>query len=191
MTRPSIPVVLIALAATAFVACREPSTAAVPTKTTVLPDSADQLMFGLRVALTTAGVRRGELQADTAFFYDQTTRIEMNAVNTLFFDAAGTKNATMTAKRGTYLTRTERFEGWGDVVVQSTDGRRLTSPHVVYERTLNQISSDTSFTFIAPGREISGVGFRADPQLRNVQVLKGARGNSVVPAGGARRRGGP
>ena len=36
----------------------------------------------------------------------------------------------------------------------------------------------------AGGKQISGVGFRADPQLNNVTVLKGARGRGsfTLPA---------
>jgi len=170
----------------ALAACKDKNTPTLATQRSVLPDSADQVMFGLRHALTTDGIRRGEMHADTAFFYDQSTRIEMQKVNTIFFDAAGAKNATITSKRGTFSTRTKRVEGWGDVVVTSTDGRRLTSPHLVYDQTLNQISSDTTFTFTAPGRVVSGIGFHSDPQLHNVQVLKNAHGSTVLPAGGAK-----
>ena len=146
----------------------------------VLPDSAEQVMFGLRHALTVDGVRRGELHADTALFYDNSNRIEMRGVRTYFFTVAGDSNAVMSGRAGTYDVRLGRIEGRGDVKVASKDGRELTSPRLVWDRTINQISSDTSFTFKRGAQEISGIGFRSDPGLKNVQVLNATRGRTVV-----------
>jgi LPS export ABC transporter protein LptC len=179
--------ILIALLCAAAAACKDKNTPTMATKKSALGDSADQVMFGLKHALTTSGVRRGELQADTAFFYDEMNRMELRKVHTLFFDASGVKTATMTALRGTYDVRTQKLDGRGDVVIVAEDGRKLTSPHLTYDRTINQVTSDTTFTFTSPGRNISGVGFRSDPQLRNVQVLSQTRGGTVVPAGGLSR----
>ena len=145
-----------------------------------LPDSAQQVMFKLRVQQTNAGVRRSILFADTGFFYNDGTLVDLRNVRMVFFNASGDSNAVMTGRTGKYDTRTQRVEGRGNVVVTSTDGRRLTSPHLVYERAVNQITSDTSFTFTEPGRTLEGIGLRSDPQLRSVQVLKAARGRSVV-----------
>jgi LPS export ABC transporter protein LptC len=182
---------LVLLGALLAGACRDKNTPTLAARTSALPDSADQVMFGLRQALTTDGVRRGELRADTAFFYDQNQRIELRKVDAVFFTADGVKNATMKALQGTYDVRTQKLDGRGDVVLTSEDGRKLSSPHLVFERSFNQVSSDTTFTFTAPGRTMSGVGFRSDPQLRNVQILRGAGGQTVLPAGGLPRRTAP
>jgi LPS export ABC transporter protein LptC len=179
--------VVAAIAALVASACNDATNPTLSARPSALPDSADQVMFGLRHALTSDGVRRGELRADTAYFYDQNNRIELRGVNTVFFTNEGVRNATMTAHEGTYDVRLQKLDGRGNVVLTSDDGRKLTSPHLVYERTVNQVWSDTNFTFTSPGRTLSGIGFRSDPQLRNVQVLRGARGRTVVPAGGLSR----
>lgn len=149
-----------------------------------LPDSAQQVMYGVRLQQTNAGVRKSVLFADTGYFYNDNTLIDLRRVRMVFFNANGDSNAVMVGRTGRYDTRSQRVEGRGDVVVTSTDGRRLTSPHLVYERAVNQITSDTSFTFNEPGRTLEGIGFRSDPQLRSVQVLKAARGRSVLPPSG-------
>ncbi len=146
-----------------------------------LPDSAEQVMYGLRNVQTNAGVRKSVLYGDTAYFYNDNTLIDLRHVRIVFFSAAGDSNAVMVGRTGRYDTRTQRVEGRGDVVVTSTDGRRLASPHLVYERSLNQITSDTNFTFTEPGRTLEGIGLRSDPQLRSVQVLKAARGRAALP----------
>lgn len=180
----------LAFAVIAAVACKDKNTPTLAAKRSMLPDSADQMMMGLRHELVGDGIRRGELHADTAFFYDRNTRIDMRVVNTRFFDRNGVQNATMTAKRGTYDVNLQKLDGRGDVVLTSSDGRKLTSPHVVYDRQLNQVSSDTSFTFTAPGSTISGVGFRSDPQLKNVTVLSNVGGKTTL-GGATKRRGRP
>ena len=191
MVQRRLPFVLAA-ALLVIAACKDKNTPTLATKrATALGDSADQVMFGVTHELTTAGVRRGELRADTAFFYDDMNRLDLRKVNTVFFDKNGVKNATMTAQRGTYDVRTQKLDGRGDVVLTTEDGRKLTSPHLTYDRQINQVMSDTSFTFTSPGRNTSGIGFKSDPQLRNVQVLSGARGGTVLPAGGLQHKATP
>ena len=171
------------IVAFALGACTDKKAPTLATRASVLPDSAEQMSFGLEHELTSKGIRRAQLHADTAYFYDDGNRIEMRRMNTVFYTVDGVKNGTMISDRGTYDRRTDKVDGRGNVKVVSTDGRQLTSPHLVYERLTNQISSDTSFEFIAPGRQIRGIGLRADPQLHNVQVLGNAGGRVVVPAG--------
>ena len=40
----------------------------------------------------------------------------------------------------------------------------------------NQISSDSAFVMTEPGRRLEGIGFRSDPNMKNIQILKGASG---------------
>ena len=72
----------------------------------------------------------------------------------------------------------------GNVVIVTTEGKRLTSPHMRYQQATNEVSSDSAFTLVEPGRSLRGIGFRADPQLTRVVVLKAGegRGNITLPA---------
>jgi LPS export ABC transporter protein LptC len=147
-----------------------------------LPDSAEQVMFKLRHNLTNAGVRRASLTADTAYFYEDGNRIEMRRTRLVFFSATGDSSSNLVARNGRYDVRTQRVEGRGDVAVTTTDGKRLTSPQLTYDRVLNQITSDTSFVFTEPGRTLTGIGLRTDPRLTSVQVLRNFGGRSRVNA---------
>ena len=142
-----------------------------------LADSAEQVMFNVRSLLTNEGIQRGEMFADSAYIFDDNTRFELRKVRATFNTVTGVKDGTMRGDRGRYNLREQVLEGFGNVVITTNDGKRLTSPHVRYSQSLNQVSSDSAFTMVeADGNRISGVGFRADPQLNNVVVLKGARG---------------
>lgn len=148
-----------------------------------MADSAEQVMFGVRMLLTDRGVQRGEMFADTAYVFDDQTRFELRKVRATFNTSTGTKDGVLSADRGTYNMREAKLEGFGNVVIVTTEGKRLTSPHMRYRQTQNEVSSDSAFTLVEPGRNVSGIGFRADPQLTRIQVLRnlGAQGSFTLP----------
>ena len=141
-----------------------------------LADSADQVMYGARFNLTDKGLQRAQLQADTAYFFEDNTRIELENVHTTFFTATGAKNAVLTSNRGRFNSRTNNMVARKNVVVVSEDGRRLTTPELNYNQQTNEISSDSAFVMTEPNRRLEGIGFRSDPDMKNIRILKGASG---------------
>lgn len=141
-----------------------------------LADSADQVMYNARFNLTDQGISRAHMIADTAYFFDDNTRIELEKVNTTFFTATGAKDAVLTSQHGTYNNRTSNMIARKNVVVVSEDGRRLTTPELIYNQQRNEISSDSAFVLTEPNRELRGIGFRSDPNMNNIKVLRGASG---------------
>lgn len=152
-----------------------------------LLDSADQIAFGFRTLVTDGGLLRAEIFADTAIFLDQNTRVSLRVVHGDFFGATGAKEATLVSHIGNLNTRNNVLEAWGDVVITSVDGRVLKTPMIRYIQSQNQVTSDSAFVLTEPGeKEISGVGFRTDPSLNAVEVLKvrsGRGGTFKVPGG--------
>ena len=145
-------------------------------------DSADQVAFGFRTLLTDAGLLRAEIFADTALFLDQSTRASLRQVHGDFFGATGAKEATITARLGKLDTRGSSLEAWGNVVITSVDGRVLKTQMIKYDQARNQVTSDSAFVLTDPGeREIRGIGFRSDPNLNAINVLKmeSGRGGTV------------
>ena len=168
-------VLVVAILAAVSVACspkKQPPVAA----HSPLADSADQVIYRLRFRLTDAGLFRAELHADTAYFFEDNTRIEMEPVNTTFYTPTGAKDAVLTSRRGTYNSRTSNMIARKNVVVVSEDGRRLTTEELKYNQQRNEISSDSAFVMTEPNRRLSGIGFRSDPNMKNIQILKGASG---------------
>ena len=141
-----------------------------------LADSAEQVMQGVHYVLTSGGIQRGELFADSAYIFDDNTRYILKNPRTTFNTAEGVKNGTMKSDRGRYNLRQQVLEGFGNVVITNTEGKKLTSPYVKYNQALNEVSSDTSFTLVEQGNTVSGIGFKADPQLNHFEILRGARG---------------
>jgi LPS export ABC transporter protein LptC len=164
-------------------ACRQQGTAPPVKAGITMADSADQVMLKIRMLLTDHGVQRGEMFADTAYIFDDNTRFELRKVTATFNTTTGAKDGVMSADRGRYSMREQQLEGYGNVVIVTNEGKRLTSPHIKYLQGINEVSSDSSFTLVEPGRTLKGIGFKADPQLTRVQVLSSGsgRGNIDLP----------
>ena len=141
-----------------------------------LADSADQVMFGVESSLTSQGVSRARLKADTAYFFDENTRSELENVNVTFFTTTGERDAVLTSRRGTYNSRQSLMVARQNVVIVSEDGRRLETPELIYSQARNEISSDSAFVLTEPNRRLEGIGFRSDPNMNNIRILKGASG---------------
>lgn len=181
--RACAPVLSLA-ASLASAACADTSTPVKAVRSS-LADSADQVMFGVQTVLTDRGLLRGELMADSAFFFDNNTRSEMRGLTVTFFGSNGAKNATLTSKEGTFRTTMNEMEARRDVVVIAEDGRVLRTEQLKFNQQLNQVEGDSAFVLTEPGgRSVRGIGFRSDPNMNNVRILKqtgGVAGAVNVP----------
>ena len=159
-------------------ACNEPQ--APPVGKPQLVDTAEQVGFGVRTLLTANGVQKGELQADTMFVYNDQTKFDFRNARVKFNTETGAPNGTMRADKGIYDTRTQILEGFGNVVVTTIDGKRLTSPHLKFNQLVNEVSSDTSFQMFAGHRTQSGIGFKTDPNLSRFTCQRACRTTGTV-----------
>ncbi len=164
-------------------ACGEDGTAPPRVSGSPMADSADQMMFGISTLLTDRGVLNAELESDTAFFFDENTRIELRVVKLTFHTRTGERNSVLTGREGTYNTRQSRMEARGNVVVVTEDGRRLTTEQLRYDQIRNEISSDSAFVLTEPGRRLEGIGFTSDPNMNNVRVNRLIEGQGAVSTG--------
>jgi LPS export ABC transporter protein LptC len=161
-------------------ACRSPEGPPVKPVDTA-GSGADQVMFRVRTLLTERGVQQGELFADTAYVYDDGSRYELRNVRTSFNTPTGAPNGTLTAKRGRYDIRQRIMEAFGDVVVVSTDGKRLLTPHLRFDQARNLVRSDSAFTLIEGNRRSEGVGFESDPNATRFVCKRSCTARFTAP----------
>lgn len=177
----------LAIALVAAQGCRK-STQPPVTGDAALADSADQVLFDVRYLLTESGVKRGQLFADTLFVLGDQTRFLLRRVRANFSTETGAPNGTLRGDRGTYDLRTQILEGFGNVVVTSTDGRRLSSNHLRYSQSANRISSDSAYTLVRGSDTQTGIGFISDPNLSEFRCLRSCGGSGLVPIGSIPQR---
>ncbi len=155
-----------------------------PTATITAADTADQVLIDMSHFITGDGVVRARVRADTAYFYQISQAAELRNVHITFYDSDGRETSTMTAREGTYHWASGDMEGRGNVVVVGAgDGRTLRSEVMRYRQQSNEVSSDRSFVFDAPGRHVEGDGFVSDPNFRNVTATRprGSGGHFTLP----------
>lgn len=172
--------VLSTVAAIALASCRESTKPPVVGEPS-LADTAEQVLFDVRSSLTETGVKRGDLFADTIFVFENQTRFVLRQVRANFNTETGAPNGTLRGDRGTYDLRTRTLEGYGNVVVTSTKGERLSSNHLKYAETANEISSDSAYTLVRNNEVQRGIGFTSDPNLAVFKCKRACGGSAPVP----------
>jgi len=131
----------------------------------------DQEIDGFRLTQTSDGEKVWVLTADRALVFEEPKRVEMVAFRVDFFSENGDVRSTMTARNGLLLQRTNDMEAFGNVVVVSEDGTRLTTERLTWNERTGKIESDR-FVRVVQGRdEFTGVGLEADPDLKNIRVM--------------------
>ncbi|HUG28529.1 MAG TPA: LPS export ABC transporter periplasmic protein LptC [Gemmatimonadales bacterium] len=151
-----------------------PSSGVTPTATTAIPDSADMVLFDMERGLFQDGVRRAVILADTAFVYQNSQITELRNLRMTFFDAAGNQTSVLTSLEATYQIQHESLDARRDVVVVTTEGKRLTTQHLIYDKPGNLIRTDSAFTYNSSTEQLRGNGFRADPEFSYVTVQQPA-----------------
>jgi LPS export ABC transporter protein LptC len=171
---------LVAVLAIALVAgaCGEEQPV-IPVTQSEMAQAADQVLSGVQHLLTSAGVQQANLTADTAYFFDQGSRIELRVVKVEFFSKTGVPTGTLTSREGTYRQRGQLMEARGDVVVVGEDGRRLTTQQLAFNQATNKITTDSAWTMTQTNGDVGrGVGFETDPNLTSF-FCKAACGGAI------------
>jgi len=179
-----VPAGALSLAWLAAAACADAGVR--PQGTMQSADSADQILVTMSTQITEKGVLRSFVEADTAYIYQNQQQMDLRRFKVRMLDAQGNLQSTLTADRGLYASYVGKLDARGHVVVESTDGRRLQTEHLIYDKTANQIKSDTAFTYNSATERGSGNGFISDINFRNIQIEqpKGAqKGKGILLPG--------
>jgi LPS export ABC transporter protein LptC len=123
------------------------------------------------------------VEADTAFMYETAGRAELKHVKLTFFSATGVQQSVLTSDEGTYMLRTDSMEARGHVVVVKTDGSRLTTTILRYNKARNEVTTDQPYTYDSGDKHIQGTGFTTDPSLSNINTnrVHGTGGGIRLP----------
>jgi LPS export ABC transporter protein LptC len=141
-----------------------------------MADSADQIAYGFTNHYTVDGVKRAQLEADSAFHYADQEAWELYNLRVEFRSPQGALRSTLTSLRGTYNWRTGDMEARDSVVAVTPDNRRLTTCAIEYTDANDMISGPCAFVFDAPNEHLEGESFTADPDFRNVTAVRPSSG---------------
>jgi len=135
---------------------------------------------GLKHRITIEGVREGDVFADTAFFYQDSSIYHLvNPELILFVTGSGEHRARVTSNRGRFNPTTRELLATGNVVLVITEGnKRVESESLNYDPNGDRIWSDSATTMVEPGRITEGLGFQSDLNFRRTVVGPGSIRNT-------------
>lgn len=156
-----------------------------PTAIMQAADSADQVLEGFVHHVTTDGVRKTRIEADTAWFYEATQRARLHNVRITFYDAKGAERSRLTAQRADYRWQDGSLDAEGNVVLIAPDGGKLQSEVLTLDNKENRISTDRTFRFERGAERIEGTSLRSDPEFTNVVTNRprGVAGKGILLPG--------
>lgn len=164
---------LAALALSGTVACGEDGeTPLVAEDILQLNAEANQVVIGLEHYVTTGGVRRAHIVADTAFFLEDKSLVELRVMQVTFYDARGQVSSILTARDGTYDWSSGDMIAERDVVVLNPrEERRVETSVMHYDSAEERIWSDAATKmFESDGTVVEGTAFTSDSGMDQVEL---------------------
>lgn len=139
---------------------------------TLLGLEADQVLVGVEMNLTRAGVRNGVLVADTAFSFQEEGLLRLRNLVITFYGSTGLQEGVLTGREGEYRFETGDVDVRGEVeVTEAAGSKRLVTERLRYAAEADSLYGDTTFVFYRPGLQMRGASFVSDAQMENVQSL--------------------
>lgn len=155
----------------------------------------DQEVSDFAVTETDGGRLQWKLHARYAATYDARDQVIAQNVRVEFFDEKGEHSSTLTARSGELNQRTRNMTARGNVVLQTTEGTRLSTEELRFLDRENRIvvPVERLVRIERGGDVLTGYGFESDPDLthyefkRTVRATVRTRSEELGGTGGGNR----
>jgi LPS export ABC transporter protein LptC len=133
---------------------------------------ADMISYEMDTYFTNPqGIKTGRIQADTAYFFQDSTVVHMQGVEMSVNTETGQLRATVTADKGRFDERTQQMHAIGNVVlVMPNENRRVESGELYYDPMSEKIWSDSASTYTNQGQVTRGSCFESDMNFTRYRV---------------------
>jgi len=146
-----------------------------------LPDSEVE---DFTVTETDSGRTQWTLFAKSAATYTARDLVTARTLRIDFFGTDGKKSSELVAREGELYQRTHDMLARGNVVLQTTEGWRMSTEELTFSNQRNLIHSDRLVRVEKEGSVLEGVGFQGDPNLEHFEFREQVR--ATVRPGAAR-----
>lgn len=181
---PRLPAAALLLLAP-LAACQDPAATTLADET-LRELEADQVLYEMSTYATTNGIRQARIEADSAYFFRDSSVVHLQGVNMTIYGESGAERASVVADRGRMERRSEMLTAQGNVMLRIPEQNRIIeSTELHYDPSGDRIWSDSATTMREGNRVTRGTCFNSDLQFRNYNVcnLRGAA-TGVPGAGG-------
>jgi len=135
-------------------------------------DVPDQEFSDFTTVESDSGVVKWVLSAPVARVYNASKLLVTDDPRIEFYNEDGTLASVLLAKKGEYNQVTHDLTALGDVIVTSSEGYMLETESLVWVEKLEEIHTEDFVRFIKGEDVLTGYGFRSDPDLKNVEIMK-------------------
>ena len=144
----------------------------------------DQEVSDFVVTETDAGRPQWTLYARDAAIYSPRNVIVARGVRIDFFDEQGKRSSTLTAREGEMDQLHRDMVARGNVVLQTTEGTRMSTEELQFLNQRQRIISDRFVRVERAGDVLTGVGFESDPNLEHFEFKRQVQATVRTRSGG-------
>ena len=164
-----IPMLAAALAAFILLSCESVDEGG---RSVYTEDVPDQEFSDFTTVESDSGVVKWVLAAPVARVYNASKLLVTDDPRIEFYNEDGTLASVLLARKGEYNQVTHDLTALGNVVVTSSEGYMLETESLVWVEKLEEIHTEDFVRFIKGEDILTGYGFRSDPDLKNVEIMK-------------------
>ena len=185
---PSFAVVLAWAVLIGIPACGEsPRMSSVP----AAGELPDQEVSDFEATETDLGAVQWKMYARSAATYRARNTVLARGLRIDFFDEKGERASTLTSREGEMNDLSHDMTARGDVVIQTTEGTRMTTDQLQFRNKQQRIQTESFVRVDRRGALLTGWGFESDPQLKDFQFKRQVKATVHTRSGGTvERRGG-
>lgn len=154
-----------------------------PQATGALPD---QEVSDFVLTETDEGALQWKLYARYAATYSARNVVQVRGVRVDFFDEKGGRSSELTAREGELQLQSHDMTARGNVVLQTTEGTRMSTEELRFLNGEQKIVSPVSQQVRVErrGDVLTGFGFESDPELRHFEFKQNVRATVRTQSGG-------
>jgi LPS export ABC transporter protein LptC len=143
--------------------------------------AASQVYYTLHHEITVDGVREAVVDADSAYFFEDSTSVLLFGLDMRVYAEDGAERAHVTSRTGTMDTRTQAMVATGNAVVVTRGGARtIRTEQLHYDPAADRVWADVPFEMVEGGRTTRGSEFNADAEFRNIRVTDTSADNVQI-----------
>ena len=156
-------------------------------------DMPDQEVTDFVLTETDAGHPQWTLYARWAATYPAKNTVVARDIRVDFFDEQGARSSELTAREGEIQQLTRDMTARGNVVLETTEGTRMTTEELQFSNQRQLVTSDKLVRIVRPGETLEAVGFSSDPNLQHfefrsrVNATVTSRSGALIEAKGERK----
>jgi LPS export ABC transporter protein LptC len=144
----------------------------------------DQEVSDFVATETDQGAVQWKMYARSAATYRSRNTVIARAMRIDFFDEKGAHSSTLTAQEGEMNDLTHDMTARGDVVIQTTEGTRMTTDRLQFLNKQQHIHTDSFVRVDRRGDVLTGWGFESDPGLKDFQFKRQVKATVHTRSGG-------